>query len=204
MSQPSQPPVHAPESIAGGQRGEIYSFDIDGVHRFATSLPPGVAVQNLRVIRYTFIETCFACGASDSEFRRLRVNREAYAPEIHAAAQEFGVEEALIRSIAHAESAFVPDVISRAGAQGVMQLMPDTAQRFGVTNTLNPAQSIRGGTQYLAWLIHRYPGHLDYAVAAYNAGEGAVDRYQGIPPFPETQRYVRRVEQLLAAYRGQP
>lgn len=202
LGQPAASPE--PAGKATGLRGEIYSFEVAGRHVFATQLPPGIDVRNVRVIRYTFIQTCFACGASEAEFRSVHVNRTAFAATIQAAAQTFGVEEALIRAIAHAESAYVPDAISRAGAQGVMQLMPATAQRFGVSNTLDPTQNIWGGTQYLAWLVHRYPNRLDYAIAAYNAGEGAVDRYHGIPPFAETQRYVRRVAQLLAAYRRQP
>jgi soluble lytic murein transglycosylase-like protein len=195
------PAIEAP---AGAVRGEIFAFDVAGVRRFATALPPGVDVQNVRRIRYTFIEKCFACGASDAEFGRSRLNRSAYAAEIRAASAETGVEEALIRAIAHAESAFIPDALSRAGAQGVMQLMPGTAQRFGVRDAFNPEQNIRGGAQYLALLIRRYPGNLELAVAAYNAGEGAVDRYGGVPPYSETRRYVARVAELLRQYRAAP
>ena len=197
------PAAQAATTVAAASapvKGQIFAFDRAGVRQFATALPPGAA--NVRTIRYTFIETCFACSAPETAFKRSRINRAAFAAEFQAAAQKTGVEEALLRAIAHAESAYVPDAISRAGAQGLMQLMPATARRFGVTNTLNAAQNIQGGAAYLAFLLRRYPGDLLRVAAAYNAGEGAVDRYGGVPPYAETRQYVRRVEQLLTAYRA--
>ena len=83
-----------------------------------------------------------------------------------------------------------------------MQLIPATASRFGVTDVFQPEQNIRGGVQYLAWLLKRYNGDLTLAAAGYNAGEGAVDRHGGVPPYAETQRYVQRVGQLADRYRG--
>jgi soluble lytic murein transglycosylase-like protein len=121
---------------------------------------------------------------------------------VKAAATQFGVEEAIVRAIMHAESAFNPNALSRAGAQGLMQLMPATARRFGVTNSYDPAQNIRGGVEYLGWLLKRFNGDLTLAAAGYNAGEGAVDRHKGVPPYSETQRYVVRVAQLAERYRG--
>mgnify|MGYP002621282735 CR=1 FL=1 len=116
--------------------------------------------------------------------------------------RKYGVEEAIVRAIMHAESAFNPNALSRAGAQGLMQLMPDTARRFGVTDPFDPKQNIEGGVSYLAWLLRRYNGNLTLAAAGYNAGEGAVDRYGGVPPYSETQRYVQRVAILVDRYRG--
>ena len=107
-----------------------------------------------------------------------------------------------MRAIIHAESAFNPNALSRVGAQGLMQLMPATARRFGVGNAFDAAQNIRGGVQYLAFLLKRFNGDLSLAAAGYNAGEGAVDKYRGVPPYSETQRYVQRVGLLAQRYRG--
>jgi soluble lytic murein transglycosylase-like protein len=157
----------------------------------------------MRTIRYSFMESCFACGLQPGvNFKTLRLNTSAYDAEIRSAAQRHGVEEAIVRAIIHAESSFNPNAISRAGAQGLMQLMPATARRFGVSNSFDPTQNISGGVQYLAWLLKRYNGDLTLAAAGYNAGEGAVDRHKGVPPYNETRRYVERVRLLAERYRG--
>ena len=149
------------------------------------------------------METCYACGALPGvNFGTIRLNTDAYRSEISAAAAQFGVEEAVVRAIIHAESAYSPHALSRVGAQGLMQLMPATARRFGVANAFDPAQNIRGGVQYLGWLLKRFKGDLTLAAAGYNAGEGAVDKYKGVPPYAETQRYVQRVAVLAERYRG--
>ena len=127
---------------------------------------------------------------------------DSYAAEVRAAANEFGVDEAIVRAIIHAESAFRANAVSHAGAQGLMQLIPATASRFGVTDPFDPAQNIRGGVRYLAWLMKRYESNLTLVAAAYNAGEGAVDRNGGVPPYSETRRYVERVGQLADRYRS--
>jgi len=204
-------PVHvkpaAPPPSKDGRRvvsGQVYSYMKDGVRHYTSAAPKQVAgVESLRTIRYSFIETCFACGmATGVDFGRLRLNTDSFRAEIAAAARDFGVEEAVIRAIMHAESAYNPMAVSHAGAQGLMQLMPATASRFGVTNSFDAAQNIRGGVEYLAWLLKRYSGNLTLAAAGYNAGEGAVDRHGGVPPYQETQRYVQRVAVLAERYRG--
>ncbi|HZH43379.1 MAG TPA: lytic transglycosylase domain-containing protein [Lysobacter sp.] len=185
-------------------QGQVYSYVKDGIRHYTSRPPKGLAdVSSMRTIRYSFMETCYACAALPGvNFGNVRLNTEAYRTEIAAAAREFGVDEAIVRAIIHAESAFNPNALSRVGAQGLMQLMPATARRFGVSNAFDAAQNIRGGVQYLAWLLKRFNGNLTLAAAGYNAGEGAVDRYGGVPPYNETQRYVQRVAQLAERYRG--
>ena len=201
-------PHKLPEPTTSGTRrvvnGQVYSYVKDGVRHYTSSRPKGAGtVASVRTIKYSFIETCFACGAAPGvNFGTLRLNTSAYQAEIAAAAREFGVEEAIVRAIIHAESSYNPMALSHAGAQGLMQLMPATARRFGVTNSYDASQNIRGGVQYLSWLLKRFNGNLTLAAAGYNAGEGAVDRHGGVPPYQETQRYVVRVGVLADRYRG--
>ena len=114
---------------------------------------------------------------------------------VQEAAQRHRVDPALVKAVITTESGWNPQAISRKGAVGLMQLIPDTAERFGVGNAFDPAQNVEGGTTYLKWLLDRYHGDLSKTLAAYNAGEGAVDQYRGIPRYRETQQYVRKVTQ---------
>ena len=125
-----------------------------------------------------------------------------YAAEIHENAKRFGVTPKLVFAVIKAESDFNPRAVSRTGARGLMQLMPDTAAKLNVTDSFNPRENIRGGTQHLAYLLDRYHGNVRLAVAAYNAGEGAVDRFGGIPPYEETQQYVRAVMDVYGRIRS--
>ena len=118
--------------------------------------------------------------------------------------QTEGVDTHLARAVIQAESAFNYRARSRAGALGLMQLMPSTAERFGVLDPFDPRQNITGGVKYLKWLHTYYEGDLTKVVAAYNAGEGAVNRYKGIPPFRETRAYVPRVLDLYRRRAVQP
>jgi soluble lytic murein transglycosylase-like protein len=195
----------APSAGSGSRRlvqGQVYSYVKDGVRHYTSRKPSGGGASALRTISYSFFETCYACGSPGLNFGNVRLNTSAYDAEVKAAATEFGVEEAIIRAVMHAESAFNPNALSRVGAQGLMQLMPATADRFGVTNAFDPSQNIRGGVRYLAWLLKRFNGDLTLAAAGYNAGEGAVDRHKGVPPYNETRRYVERVGVLADRYRG--
>lgn len=203
-SSPSSPPAPASRGPRRVISGQVYSYIKDGVRHYSSARPKGAAtVASVRTIKYSFIESCFACGAKPGvNFGTLRLNTIAYQQEISAAAREFGVDEAVVRAIIHAESSFNPLALSHAGAQGLMQLMPPTARRFGVSNSYDAGQNIRGGVQYLSWLLKRFNGNLTLAAAGYNAGEGAVDRHGGVPPYKETQRYVERVAVLADRYRG--
>lgn len=120
------------------------------------------------------------------------------SPIIETAAEAHGLDPRLVESVIAVESAFDPGALSVKGAQGLMQLMPATAARFAVTDVWDPAQNIRGGTRYLRLLLDEF-GDLRLALAAYNAGEGAVRRHAGVPPYAETRRYV---DLVLRRYRG--
>jgi soluble lytic murein transglycosylase-like protein len=205
---PPQPAGVAPMKARFLRMGSTvtYSYiDSKGVRNYSNRRPVGVV--NVKVTRVEFpifqIENCYACGALPGvNFGRIRLNTTAYSSEISSAAATYGVEEAIVRAIIHAESSYNAGALSRVGAQGLMQLMPATARRFGVANAFDPGQNIRGGVQYLGWLLKRFNGDLKLAAAGYNAGEGAVDKYKGVPPYSETQRYVQRVAVLAERYRN--
>ncbi|WP_299871527.1 transglycosylase SLT domain-containing protein [uncultured Cocleimonas sp.] len=125
---------------------------------------------------------------------------KTYNQLISKYSQKYGVSESLIKAVITAESCFNSSAVSPVGAQGLMQLMPATAARFGVLDSFDPEQNIQGGTKYLKFLLSYYDQYIQKAVAAYNAGEGAVDKYQGIPPYKETINYVSKVSQLHKIY----
>jgi soluble lytic murein transglycosylase-like protein len=194
-------PPAAPKAAPGTRvlTGAVYRYEKDGVAHYTNVRPRGVPTAKML---FSYVETCYACGALPGvDFGKVSLNTNAFAAEIHAAAQEYGVEEAIVRAIIHAESAYRPNAVSRAGARGLMQLIPATASRFGVGDVFDPGQNIKGGVKYLAFLLKRYNSNLTLAAAGYNAGEGAVDKYGGVPPYAETQRYVQRVGQLADRYR---
>jgi soluble lytic murein transglycosylase-like protein len=125
-----------------------------------------------------------------------------YGAEITAAAKKYGIDPALLAGLVKQESGFKPDAGSPAGARGLTQLMPSTAAGLGVTNVLDPVQSLEGGAKYLRAQLDAFGGDVTRALAAYNAGPGAVKRYGGVPPYAETQNYVRAVQANAAAYRS--
>jgi soluble lytic murein transglycosylase-like protein len=127
-----------------------------------------------------------------------------YGAEITAAAQRNGIDPALLAGLVRQESNFDPAVGSPAGATGLTQLMPGTAAALGVTDVTDPQQSLEGGAKYLKQQLDAFGGDITKALAAYNAGPGAVQRYGGVPPYAETQNYVQKVQAFAAAYRGTP
>ena len=119
---------------------------------------------------------------------------------IREASNRYGVGFELIKAVIHAESAFDPFALSRVGAQGLMQLMPETARGLGVYNAFDPRQNVLGGTRYLREMLERYDHDLKLSLAAYNAGPTTVDRTGGVPPYSETRNYIRRVIDLMRGY----
>ena len=123
----------------------------------------------------------------------LTANSDRYDNIVRDAAERHQVDPALVKAVISTESGWNPHAVSRKGAMGLMQLIPGTAQRYGVDNPYDPAQNVEGGTTYLKALLDRYNGDVNKTLAAYNAGEHAVDRSGGVPAIPETMRYVRKV-----------
>ena len=158
---------------------------------FAMSLPTHVSKpSNISVT------TSEGFVSTSENFRPLPATI-AYNDAIDEAAHLYNLDPNLIRAIIRAESAFNPFAVSRAGAQGLMQLMPAVAAELNVLDPFDPRQNIFGGARYLRWLLDRNDGNLDLAVASYNAGPGAVARYNGIPPYRETRNYVKKVNLFL-------
>jgi len=129
-----------------------------------------------------------------------RSQRALVMPLVYTLARQYDIDAQLVQAIITVESNFNAWAISRAGAQGLMQLMPATAARYGVTDVFDPKANVEGGMRFLKDLWHRFQGDVHRVLAAYNAGEGAVKQYRGIPPYPETQRYVARVLALYNTY----
>lgn len=133
--------------------------------------------------------------------RRVVVRNPAgLAAAVDRIAAEQSLPPQLVHSVIRAESNYNPDAVSSKGAQGLMQLEPATARRFGVVDSFNPVQNLQGGAKYLKYLLNLYRGDYTLALAAYNAGEQSVARYGGVPPFPETQKYVLQVRKHFAAH----
>jgi len=142
--------------------------------------------------------------------RRLRtklqlsssVNPAEYEKIISACATKYGVNPCLIKAVIHAESGYNPNAVSRKGASGLMQLMPDTARSLKVSNSLDPKDNVEGGVKYLRFLLDTFRGDVSLAVAAYNAGLNKVAKYGGIPPYNETRTYVNRVLAYMQTYQS--
>lgn len=173
----------------------VYRYQqANGVTAFSDRAPKNRPYQQVRF-------DCFACDLQSTvNWHNTPLFLQKYQQEITAAALHHQLDPALLRAIIHAESAFNPKALSKSGAAGLMQLMPDTATEVGVKNVWHQQQNIQGGASYLALLLKRYKGDIKLATAAYNAGPGAVDKHQGIPPYAETQTYVERVQLLLSRY----
>lgn len=183
--------------VAMTAQAQVYKFvDDKGIVNYTNIAPP--TGQDFQVLR-------FPCYAADPKCRsvsweKVVLNTQSFSTEIQQAALASGVDESLIRAIIHAESAYQSDAVSPKGAQGLMQLMPQTAKMLEVSDPFNPAKNIDGGARYLSDLLQQFDGDITLAAAAYNAGPGAVTKYGGVPPYEETREYVRRVNILNKRY----
>ena len=190
--------------VAALARADIYAFtDADGVRHFTNIKPSDTRYK--RIIRsretepgYRFPSTARPAGLA---LANARPRTTAYDGLVRQAARAYQMDEALVRAVIHTESAFNPSAVSPKGASGLMQLMPGTASRYGVRDIFDPVENVYAGVHYLSDLKTMFNGNMQLAVAAYNAGENAVLRYGGVPPYPETINYVSRVTDLHGRYR---
>jgi len=173
----------------------IYKYQSKkGYPTFSDMEPIGVPFEVVKV-------GCYACNVkSHVDWHKARLYLTLFNKVIINESFKNKIDPAFVRAVIHAESHFNPKAISKQGAQGLMQLMPATAQWLGVNNPFIAEDNIKGGVKHLARLLKKYHGNARMASAAYNAGEGAVKRYGGIPPFAETRVYVERVEILRRRY----
>ena len=161
---------------------------------FAAELASATATSATPVATASTVPGVLSTGASELP------SDTPFGAQITAAAKRHGIDPALLAGLVKQESGFNPNAGSSAGARGLTQLMPGTAAGLGVTNVLDPAQSLDGGAKYLRQQLDAFGGDVTLALAAYNAGPGAVQRYGGVPPYAETQNYVRAVQANAAAY----
>lgn len=200
---------------ATGSRADIYGFvDGDGVSHFATEQVDARYQLLVRGNKFGVMNLGVAGSGKQPQVSRLteHPNLKTYEPLLRAASSEFAVDLALLKAVAAAESGFDPDAVSPKGAVGLMQVMPATAERYGLagdgkrsleTKLRDPQTNIRVGARYLADLFKLYPRQQHLVLASYNAGEGAVQQYRNaIPPYPETQNYVALVTELHQAFRS--
>ncbi len=181
-------------SVCTPLSAQVFKYvDLDG-HVMFTDKP---LTGNYKLMWRSKPDTKAKKGEPMFSFRRNVVNQRHltfYTPMIDDVAERTRLYPELLHAVVRAESSYNPHAVSRAGAVGLMQLMPETARRFGVTNSLDPRSNLEGGARYLRHLLNKFSNNLKLALAAYNAGENAVKKYGNkIPPYPETRQYVKKV-----------
>lgn len=176
------------EEILAESKQESLSNKPSGI--FELDLPPNL---NSKKETYKIQPFGYLTNAQSVKSKGESGSKAAILGYIKEASDKYGVEEKLIKALIKQESGFNPSAISKAGARGLMQLMPATAKSLGVKDSLDPQENIDGGVRYLKQMLDKYNGNKILALAAYNAGPGAVDKYSGIPPYRETQNYVRNI-----------
>ena len=187
-------------SVQPAAASELYAYKSGsrGTITFTSTKPVGKDFWVVDPRKPSFTSRAYL----DDSYRWIAYPRpSSYDVLIQDLARAYQLEPALVKAVVHVESAFNPRARSHAGAAGLMQLMPGTANRFGVRNVYQPADNVLGGIRYLRWLFTYFDGNVPLVLAGYNAGEGAVNRYGGVPPYRETQTYVRRVLRMRDVYR---
>ncbi len=183
-------------------KADIYKYTDDGGHVYYTDSPKHAGYRMILRSPAPFAPSRLLKRASDGLDLQGRGQKQ-YSALVDAAASRYGVDANLLHAVIQAESGYNSTATSAKGAVGLMQLMPETAERYGVRNRHDPEQNIRGGARYLSDLIELFESNLRLAVAAYNAGENNVIKYGNhIPPFPETQHYVVRVMNFYSRLNG--
>lgn len=177
--------------------GTLYEREQDGSLVYGTRNLPGSRVY----LRFT-VATPEGEPAHEGLGKADMPRLDRHARLFKTAAKKTGVDDALLRAVAHAESGFDEAAVSPKGAQGVMQLMPVTAEEYGVKDAFSPAESIDAGARHLRMLLKHFKDDTALTIAAYNAGLGAVTRYKGVPPYAETQAYLEKVQLLYRAYKA--
>ena len=179
-------PVEKQNTAVENQQAKIQSFE--NVLKNST----GVKFGDLLTRPVTKVNANIYSAQAETGAEKIST-REQIKNIVFWAAKKHGVDEKLVNALIKQESGFNPNAKSKVGAMGLMQLMPATAKGLGVTNPMDPEQNVEGGVKYLKSMLNKYNGNVILALAAYNAGPGAVDKYDGVPPYKETQNYVKSI-----------
>lgn len=179
-------PVEKQNTAVENQQAKIQSFE--NVLKNST----GVKFGDLLTRPVTKVNANIYSAQAETGAEKIST-REQIKNIVFRAAKKHGVDEKLVNALIKQESGFNPNARSKVGAMGLMQLMPATAKGLGVTNPMDPEQNVEGGVKYLKSMLNKYNGNVILALAAYNAGPGAVDKYDGVPPYKETQNYVKSI-----------
>ncbi len=185
-------------STALAEKTWVYK-EVDGTVWYTNVAPSSQDTARFKLLEVKGRATATtSCNGMTAE--KLQHRASPYESSIARFAREFKVDSKLVKAVVRTESCFDKQAVSVAGARGLMQLMPPTAKSLGVSDSFDPEQNLRGGTRYLSELMSRYSNNIELALAAYNAGPGAVKKYDGIPPYPETRRYVEKVMKYYRFY----
>ena len=188
--------------LATPVQASYYVYQLPDGSRLMTDRPQ--RDKSLKLIKHTRNVSQVGKVAAEGYRSSPTVNYLRFESLIHEAAKRHQVDASLVKAVIRTESYFNPNATSRVGASGLMQLMPQTAAKYGVTDLYSPQQNIEAGVKHLKYLLERYPDQLSHVLAAYNAGEHAVDKYNGIPPYNETRNYVKKVMRFLEVYNDWP